>query len=67
MGFHVTLVIEAAFGPPSHPAPTTGLPPTPGAPRVPFTTPAQEWNHYSSQALYDKLRQLEKQQKENKI
>ena len=63
-GFHVTLVIEAEFGPPPHPAPTTPLPPIPGAPRVPFTTPSQEWNRYSSYALRDKQRLLEKQRKE---
>ena len=45
---------------PPHPAPTTPLPPTPGAPRVPFTTPAQERNRYSSYELYDKLALLEK-------
>jgi len=64
-GFHVTLVIETKFGPPPHPAPSAPLPPIPGAPRVPFTTPAQERNRHSSYELYNKLRLLEKQQKEN--
>jgi hypothetical protein len=41
------------YGPPLHPAPATPVPSTPGAPRVLFTTPAQEWDRYSS----DKLRE----------
>lgn len=54
--------LEEQYGPPPYPAPTTPLPPIPGAPRVPFTTPQQERNRYSSYELMDKLRQLEKQQ-----
>jgi hypothetical protein len=62
--FHVSQLIGAEYGPPPHPAPTTPLPPTPGAPRIPFTTPAQERNRYSSYELYDKLVLLDKQQRE---
>ena len=58
--FHVSQLDQ--YGPPPHPAPTTPLPPIPGAPRVPFTTPQQERNRYSSYELMDKLRRLEKQQ-----
>lgn len=58
-------VVEMEYGPPPHPAPTSPLPQIPGAPRVPFTTPAQERNRHSSYELCDKLRLLEKQQKEN--
>jgi hypothetical protein len=60
--FHISQLTEAEYGPPPHPAPTTPLPPIPGAPRVPFTTPAQERNRYSSYELYDKLALLNKQQ-----
>ena len=59
---HISQLIEAEYGPPPHPAPTTPLPPIPGAPRVPYTTPAQERNRYSSYELYDKLMLLNKQQ-----
>ena len=59
--FHISQ-LEEEFGPPPHPAPTTPLPPIPGAPRVPFTTPQQERNRYSSYELRDKLHRLEKQQ-----
>jgi hypothetical protein len=60
--FHISQFIEAEYGPPPHPAPTTPLPPIPGAPRIPYTTPAQERNRYSSHELYDKLVLLNKQQ-----
>jgi hypothetical protein len=59
--FHINQ-LEEEYGPPPHPAPTTPLPPIPGAPRVPFTTPQQERNRYSSYELMDKLHRLEKQQ-----
>ena len=62
--FHISQLIGADHGPPPHPAPTTPLPPTPGAPRIPFTTPAQERNRYSSYELYDKLLLLDKQERE---
>ena len=61
-GFHVSQLIEAEYGPPPHPAPTTPLPAIPGAPRIPYTTPAQERNRYSAYELYDKLMLLNKQQ-----
>lgn len=58
--FHASqLEQQDDFGPPPHPAPTTPLPPVPGAPRIPFTTPQQERNRYSSYELMDKLRRLE--------
>lgn len=62
--FHISQLIEAQYGPPPHPAPTAPLPPTPGAPRIPFTTPAQERNRYSSYELYDKLALLDKHHRE---
>src|SRR5579859_2569379 len=43
------------YGPPPNPPPAYHIPPTPGAPRIPFTTPAQERNRYSAGHLYDRL------------
>lgn len=65
--FYITQLIEAEYGPPPHPAPTTPLPPIPGAPRIAFTTPAQERSRYSSYELFDKLLSLEKQQKQKEV
>jgi len=65
-GFHMSDLRKEEYGPPPHPAPTTPLPPVPGAPRIPYTTPAQERNRYSSYELMDKLRILEQQQKDKK-
>lgn len=66
-GLRVIQPVEIEYGPPPHPAPTTPLPPIPGAPRVPFTTPAQERNWSLSYELYDKLLPLEKQRKEKDV
>lgn len=55
-----TQILEMDYGPPPHPAPTTPLPAVPRAPRVRFTTPGDERARYSSYQLYDKLKQLEK-------
>ena len=63
VSFHVSQLDEEEFGPPPFPAPTTPLPPIPGAPRVPYTTPAQERTRYSSYQLFDKLLDLERRQK----
>ena len=65
MSFHISQLMESEYGPPPHPAPTAPLPPVPGAPRIPFTTPAQERQRYSSYELFDKLRLLELRQKED--
>jgi hypothetical protein len=53
---------SSSYGPPLYPAPTTPLPPVPGAPRVPYTTPAQERQRYSAIELFEKLRVLETMQ-----
>jgi len=60
---HISQLQDTDYGPPPHPAPTTPLPPIPGAPRVKFTTPAQERTRYSSYELYDKLIRLEREQR----
>jgi len=60
---HISQLQDTDYGPPPHPAPTTPLPPVPGAPRLKFTTPAQERSRYSSYELYDKLVLLEREQR----
>jgi len=73
-GFHMSELKKEEYGPPPHPAPTTPLPPVPGAPRIPYTTPAQveverkrhsSYNRYSSYELMVKLRNLEQQENDN--
>jgi len=59
---HIRQLSLDEFGPPPYPAPTTPLPPTPGAPRVPFTTPALERTRYSAYELYDSLLRLQREQ-----
>jgi hypothetical protein len=60
--FHASQIIEEQYGPPPHPAPTTPIPPIPGAPRVPYTTPQQERNRYSSCELFDNLRLVDNEE-----
>jgi hypothetical protein len=61
---HIRELMEAEYGPPPHPAPTTPLPPVPGAPRIPYTTPAQERSRFSSYELWTKLSLVEKQERD---
>ena len=63
-GFHISQLSDAEYGPPPYPAPTTPLPPIPGAPRVPYTTPAQVRNRFSSYELYSKLMLCDNEQKQ---
>jgi len=68
--FHSSQITEELYGPPPHPAPTAPLPPTPGAPRIPFTTPQQERircpptrpNRYSSYDIFTAIRTQTQQQ-----
>jgi hypothetical protein len=60
--FHISQLTEAESGPSPHPAPTTRSPLIPGAPQIPYTTPAQERNSYLSYRLYNKPELLNKQE-----
>lgn len=71
---HSSQIPEETYGPPPHPAPTVPLPPIPGAPRIPYTTPQEvraryaphrtRPNRYSSYEILRIIQDQEQQQRE---